>query len=216
MQFNQNAHPTVTSEQWKILVQAAQDKAKLAELFDQNRDRLKRIVSSSMDRRVQGRMDASDVLQETFIEAFGRVHEYLAAPSVSLFVWLRFLAKQRLALMHRQHMGVQARDARRDLPLPEGANGHAAVSELAAQLAARLTTASAALSRKELGLNIHNALDKLDEKSREIQLLRHFEQLTNCESAEVLQISPTATHNRYIRALERLKRMLSPIAGSDA
>lgn len=216
MQFNQNAHPTVTPEQWKILVQAAQDKAKLAELFDQNRDRLKRIVSSSMDRRVQGRMDASDVLQETFIEAFGRVHEYLAAPNVSLFVWLRFLAKQRLAMMHRQHLGVQARDARRDMPLPEFANGHDAVSELAAQLAARLTTASAALSRKELGLNIQNALEKLDDKSREILLLRHFEQLSNSESAEVLQISPTATHNRYIRALERLKRMLNAIAGSEA
>lgn len=216
MQFNQNTHPTVTPEQWKILVQAAQDKAKLAELFDQNRDRLKRIVSSSMDRRVQARMDASDVLQETFIEAFGRVHEYLATPNVSLFVWLRFLAKQRLAMMHRQHLGAQARDVRRDVPLPSAANGLAAVSELAAHLAASLTTASAALSRKELGLNVHLALDKLDDKSREILMLRHFEQLSNCESAEVLNISATAACNRYIRALERLKRTLNSLGGSDA
>ena len=83
MQFDQSAHPSLTTEQWNLLAQAAQDKAQLAELFNQHRDRLKRIVSSCLDQRVQGRLDASDVLQETFIEAYGRVHEYLAEPKVS-------------------------------------------------------------------------------------------------------------------------------------
>ncbi len=212
MQFDQNTHPTVTPQQWQILVQAAQDKAQLAELFDENRERLKRIVSSSIDHRLHSRMDASDVLQETFIEAFSRIHEYLAKPNVSLFVWLRFLAKQRLAIMHRQNLQVQARDARRELSLDEDQGSKGA---LAAQLAGRLTTASATLSRKELKLEIQSALDRLDSKSREILMLRHFEQLSNVESAEVLQISTTAACNRYIRALERLKGMLNLSLGTD-
>lgn len=215
MQFDQSAHPSLTTEQWNLLAQAAQDKAQLAELFNQHRDRLKRIVSSCLDQRVQGRLDASDVLQETFIEAYGRVHEYLAEPKVSLFVWLRFLAKQRLAMMHRQHLSVQARDVRRDRPLLwDEENRHSSVL-LATQLAARLTTASATLSRKELRLQIQDALNKLDEKSREVLLLRHFEQLSNVETAEVLAISSTAACNRYVRALERLKHLLNAPEASD-
>ncbi len=215
MQFDQSAHPSLTTEQWNLLAQAAQDKAQLAELFNQHRDRLKRIVSSCLDQRVQGRLDASDVLQETFIEAYGRVHEYLAEPKVSLFVWLRFLAKQRLAMMHRQHLGVQARDVRRDRPLLWDDENRRSSVLLATQLAARLTTASATLSRKELRLQIQDALNKLDEKSREVLLLRHFEQLSNVETAEVLAISSTAACNRYVRALERLKHLLKAPEASD-
>ena len=209
MQFDQSAHPSLTAEQWSLLVQAAQDKAQLASLFNEHRERLKRIVSSSLDHRVQGRLDASDVLQETFIEAYGRIQEYLAQPNVSLFVWLRFLAKQRLGMLHRQHLNVQARDVRRDRPLQwEDEHRHSSCL-LATQLAARLTTASAAFSRKELRLQIQDALHKLDDKSREVLLLRHFEQLSNVETAEVLGISTTAACNRYIRALERLKQLLN-------
>jgi len=215
MQFDQNTHPTVTPQQWQILVQAAQDKAQLAELFYENRERLKRIVSSSIDHRLHRRMDASDVLQETFMEAFSRIHEYLANPNVSLFVWLRFLAKQRLTLMHRQNLQVQARDVRRELSLEAVEDDRQSKVALAAQLAGRLTTASASFSRKELRLEIQSALDRLDFKSREILMLRHFEQLSNVESAEVLQISTTAACNRYIRALERLKGMLSQSLGTD-
>ena len=215
MQFDQNTHPTVTPSQWKILVQAAQDKERLAQLFNEHRDRLKRIVGSSIDHRLNSRMDASDVLQETYMEAFSRIHEYLAKPNVSLFVWLRFLAKQRLSIMHRQNLHVQSRDARRELSLESIEDTRRSKVALAAQLAGRLTTASASFSRKELKLEIQSALDRLDAKSREVLLLRHFEQLSNVESAEVLQISTTAACNRYIRALERLKGMLNLSLGTD-
>ena len=85
MQFDQNTHPTVTPQQWQILVQAAQDKERLAELFNEHRDRLKRIVGSSIDHRLNSRMDASDVLQETFMEAFSRIlalHRQGHAPDI--------------------------------------------------------------------------------------------------------------------------------------
>lgn len=202
----------IAAQQWELLKQASRDSVLLGELFGQHRDRLKRIVNAGLDHRVRVRMDASDVIQETFLEAFARINEYLETPEVSLFVWLRFLAKQRLAMLHRQHLHVQARDARRELPFEWIVEGHGSRLQLAAQLAAKLTTASVALARKELKREIQLALDKLDGKSYEVLMLRHFEQLSNAESAEVLHISPTAACNRYIRALERLRKLLdSPL-----
>jgi RNA polymerase sigma-70 factor (ECF subfamily) len=216
MHLDRDRTPTTRSHQWQALLNAAKDKAHLAEVFNESRDRLKRIVNASIDRRVQGRIDASDILQETFLEASGRIDEYLAAPNVSLFVWLRFLAKQQLTRMHRRHLQVQARDVRRERPLPAPGENYESAVALAAELAARLTTASAALSRKELKVEIQAALDRLDSKSREVLLLRHFEQLSNTECAEVLQLSPTAACNRYVRALERLKQTLGRLEGSEA
>ncbi len=200
--------PTLTSEQWNILVRAAQDEAELAKLFDGFRDRLKRIVSASIDQRLSRRIDASDILQETFVEASTRINEYLAKPNVSLFIWFRFLAKQRLAIMHRQNLSVQARDVRREIHFGATLSNSQSNAMLAMQLAARLTSVSATISKKELRQSVQLALDKLDDKSREILLLRHYEQLSNAESAEVLQISTTAASNRYIRALEKLKVLL--------
>ena len=203
-----NANTPTQSDQWREKVERARDTSHLGELFAESRERLKRIVAASIDSRVQGRIDASDVLQETLLEASNRIEEYIAAPNVSLFVWLRFLAKQQLTIAHRRHLNVKARDARRDQPLNLFGEGSGSAVVLAAQLAARLTTASAALSRKELQREIQSALAQLDEKSREILMLRHFEQLTNIETAQVLSISSTAACNRYVRALERLKQIL--------
>ncbi len=198
------------SEIDQLVELATRNSVQLGAIFGQHRERLKRIVSASLDPRVKVRVDASDVIQETFLEAIARIDEYLKVPRVSLFVWLRFLAKQRLALLHRKHLRVQGRNARRELAIDWGVENHSSRVQLAVQLAAKLTTASAALSRKEGKRKIESALEKLDGKSREVLMLRHFEQLSNVESAEVLQISPTAACNRYVRALERLKKLLDP------
>ncbi len=213
MRSNLDANPPPPSDRFKDRIPKARDNSQLGEIFEESRERLKRIVAASIDTRVQGRIDASDVLQETLLEASRRIEEYNAAPTVSLFVWLRFLAKQQLMMAHRRHLNVKARDARRDLPLHSFGEGSGSAVALAAQLAARLTTASAALSRKELQREIQSSLAQLDEKSREILMLRHFEQLTNIETAQVLSISSTAACNRYVRALERLKLIL--VKGND-
>ncbi len=191
----------------------AQGNVQLCERLDRHRERLRKIVAATMDQRLHARLDASDVIQETFLEAMARIEEYRAEPRVSLFVWLRFLAKQRLAILYRQHVLAQVRDVRREVSMQRESNCDSTARALAAQVAARLTTASATLRKKELQCQIQSALGKLDDKSREMLILRHFEQLTNQETSEVLQISTTAACNRYVRAIERLKRMLFDVAG---
>ena len=92
----------------------------MADLFARHHERLRRMVRLRLDRRLQGRIDPSDVLQEAFLDVFQRQAEYLADPKMPPFLWLRFLTGQRLLALHRRHLGVQMREAGREVSLQEG------------------------------------------------------------------------------------------------
>jgi RNA polymerase sigma-70 factor (ECF subfamily) len=192
---------------------ASGDSAALAELFGEFRDRLKRMVRLRMDRRLQGRLDPSDVLQEAYLDLARRAAEYLTNPTVPFFLWLRLLTGQRLLLLHRHHLGTQMRDAGLEVSLAPGAMPQATSVSLAAQLLGRLTSPSLAAQRAEMQVKLQEALNSLDPLDREVLALRHFEELTNAETAEVLGLQKTAASNRYVRALKRLKDVLRSIPG---
>jgi RNA polymerase sigma-70 factor (ECF subfamily) len=84
---------------------------------------------------------------------------------------------------------------------------------LAAQLLGKFTSVSAAAVRAELQVRLQTVLNGLDPLDREVLALRHFEELSNAETAEVLGIGKSAASNRYIRALKRLKEILSTMPG---
>jgi RNA polymerase sigma-70 factor, ECF subfamily len=184
-----------------------------AQLFARFRPRLRQIVRLRLDRRLQGRLDPSDVLQETYLDFARRVPEYVRNPSMPFFLWLRFLAGQKLIDLHRQHLGAQMRDAGQEVSLYRGALPQASSLSLAAQLMGRLTSASQAAIRAELQTRVQETLNSMDPMDREVLTLRHFEMLSNDETAAVLDISKTAASNRYIRALKRLKDMLTGLPG---
>jgi RNA polymerase sigma-70 factor (ECF subfamily) len=118
----------------------AGDPHALAELFDKHRPRLRRMVKLRMDRRLLGRLDPSDVLQEAFLDVFKRQSEYLDESRVSPFLWFRFLTGQRLLALHRMHLGTQMRDAVREVAIQRGAMPEADSISLANLLLGRLTT----------------------------------------------------------------------------
>jgi RNA polymerase sigma-70 factor (ECF subfamily) len=118
-----------------------------------------------------------------------------------------------LAILHRQHLGVQARDAGRELSLHRGPYPQATSISLAQQLLGRMTSASQAAVRAELQTRLQVVLNGMDVIDREVLALRHFEELTNAEPAEVLGIQKSAASNRYIRALKRLKEILDSMPG---
>jgi RNA polymerase sigma-70 factor (ECF subfamily) len=192
---------------------AAGDERSLTELFTRYRSRLKRMVKLRLDPRVRGRVDPSDVVQEAFLEICQKLTAYLHERKVPFYLWLRLMTGQKLALTHRQHLGVQARDADREISLYRGALPEASSAALAAQLLGKLTTPSQAAVKAELKLRIQEALNNMEPLDREVLTLRHFEQLSNAETALVLGITPTATCNRYVRALERLRGILSGMPG---
>lgn len=186
----------------------------LNELFGEHRERLRRMVRLRMDQRVQGRIDASDVIQEAFVEAAQRIDEYRQQKDVSPFVWLRFLTAQKLVQLQRRHLGVQGRAVQREIR-PGGGVPNATSAVLAAQLVGNLTSPSRAFAKEEQRMQVQEALDSLDVIDREVIALRHFEQLSNAEVAEVLELAPDTAYKRYIRALRRLKQTLNFDAESN-
>jgi RNA polymerase sigma-70 factor (ECF subfamily) len=178
------------------------------ELFRRHRHRLHRMVQLRLSPVLRSRVDASDVIQEAFIEAWRRLDDYLKAPKVPFFLWLRFLTRQKLFAIHNRHAGVKARDPRREVSLYEGTVPEASTEALAFGLMGQLPSPSEAVDRAELQLRLQEGLDALEPEEREIIALRHFEQLTSAEAARELKISEAAAAKRYLRALRRLKGLL--------
>ena len=185
----------------------------LAELFTRYRPRLRRMVKLRLDPRVQGRVDPSDVVQEAYLETARQLPGYVRDPKLPLFLWLRLVTGQQLALTHRRHLGVQARAAGREISLFRGALPEASSAALAAQLLGKMTSPSLAAAKAELKVQIQEALNRMDALDREVLTLRHFEHLTNAEVAAALDLTETAASNRYVRALERLRGVLARTPG---
>lgn len=208
------SEPEEPSEPDDLLRRAAGgDSEALGKLWNGQEKRLRRMVRLRLDRRLQARVDASDVLQETFIEAAERLAEYLRDPRMPFALWLRFLTGQKLTAMHRRHLGTEARDAAREVSLFHGALPEASSACLAAQLIGKVTAPLEAAIRAEMKARVQDALNSMDPMDREVLALRHFEQLSNHETAEVLGISTSGASSRYLRALKRLKEILGQVPG---
>jgi RNA polymerase sigma-70 factor, ECF subfamily len=203
-----------SSETRQMLERAAHgDGSALSELLARHRERLRRMVALRMDQRLQGRIDASDVIQEAYLEAWTRLAEYLRSPTMPFFLWLRFLAAQRLVTLHRKHLGAQMRDPGVEIALDHGGMPEASSMALAAQLLGQDTRPSEAAVRAEMRVRLQEALNGMDPVDREVLALRHFEQLSRAEIAHLLGMREAAISKRYIRALRRLKDLLSSLPG---
>jgi RNA polymerase sigma-70 factor, ECF subfamily len=191
----------------------AGDQQAASALFVRFHDRLLRMIHLRMDQRLKGRVDSEDIVQEAYLDAAKRLKDYAARPSMSFFLWLRFLTAQKLVDAQRHHLGVGKRDAGQEVSLYRGPMPEASSASLAAQLLGMLTSPSMAAIRAETQIKVQQVLNVLDPIDREVLVLRHFEHLTNGEAAELLGISPAAASKRYITALKRLKTILSGIPG---
>ena len=189
------------------------DQQVLTDVWSRHLERLKRVVKLRMDRRLQGRVDPSDVLQEAFIDFANRAAEYVERPEIPFFLWLRYLTGQRLQLLHRYHLGAQMRDAGREVSLHRGSMPQATSVSLAAQLMGRFTSVTRAVQRAEMQLILQEAVNAMEPIDREILALRHFEELSNVETAQVLGIQPSAASSRHVRALKKLRETLRNTPG---
>ena len=171
------------------------------------------MVELRLDPRLRGRLDASDVVQEAFLDVAGDLDAYLADPTLPPLLWLRLHVGRRLTRLHRQHLGTKMRDAGQEISLDHGALPQASSAALASMLLGQLTSPTQAAERAERMLRVQEALNSLDPIDREVLALRHFEQLSRAEAAQVLGISQEAGAKRYFRALKRLKDILATMPG---
>jgi len=193
-----------------------QDHEVVGELFMLYRDRLWRMLFVRLDRRLASRVTPDDVLQETFLDVAKRIGEYIADPAVPFYVWLRFLAIQRMQMAHRAHLGAQMRDVSQEVSLPAAGAALASAESMAGQMVSHMTSPSQAAIRHELQDRLRAALEEMDPLDREVLALRHFEELGNNEVAELLGISKNAASKRHVRALVRLREILGGPEGATA
>ncbi len=197
------------------LLEAARngDEGALAALVERHRERLELMVGLRMDRRLQGRVDPADVVQDAYLALRGKFAQYCADPHLPFFLWLRLEVGQKLVDLHRFHLGTQMRDAGQEVSLHRGPLPPVTSLSLAEHLLGKLTPASHAAMRAELKLRVQEALNSMDPNDREVLILRHFEEMSNSETAQVLGIKPSAAVNRYVRALKRLKEVFKGMPG---
>jgi RNA polymerase sigma-70 factor (ECF subfamily) len=188
---------------------AAGDRDALGALVTLHDGRIARMIGARLDPRLRERLDPADVLQEIHLEATRRAPGYFAGPRLPWFLWLRLLAGQTLAGVHRHHLGVQARDPRREeRRRPAGLGPDPTSSSLADRLVADVTSPSGQAIRGERQASVEQALEALGPLDREVLVLRHFEAMSNEEAATMLGVAPAAAAKRYFRALGRMQAVL--------
>jgi RNA polymerase sigma-70 factor (ECF subfamily) len=181
----------------------------IGELLDRHREALRRMVSLRMDRVLRQRVDASDIVQDALIEANRRLQDYLRDPQLPFRLWLHQIARDRLIDAHRRHRVAARRSLDREQPLAVLATLDHSTLDLAAQLCDRELTPAAAAARHEIERRFQAALEELEDNDREVILMRHFEQLSNQETAQALGLSEPAAGMRYLRAVRRLRALLA-------
>jgi RNA polymerase sigma-70 factor (ECF subfamily) len=196
----------------------AEDSAETLQLLDQFRaaqptafktletqyaEFLLRIVELRMDPRLRARFDPADVVQESLLEIFRRLDDYLERRPMPFRLWLRQTTLERLQKLHRDHLQTQRRTVGREVALPDHTSW-----ALAQCLQSRGLSPSGQVSQDESVRRVREVLAELPEADREILLQRTVEGLSNGEIAFQLGVSAEAVSKRYGRALLRLGKRL--------
>jgi RNA polymerase sigma-70 factor (ECF subfamily) len=191
-----------------LLDQAQQgDREARERLLGKYRERMRRMIALRLDRRLAARVDPSDVIQESLVEADRLLSDYLKERPVPFYLWLRHIAWQRLIMTHRQHLDTGKRSVKREEQQPDQLSDES-MAELARRLLARGSSPSAGLLRQENKERLESALLQLSERDREVLVLRYLEQLSLREVATILGIKEGAVKLRQLRAVERLGSLL--------
>jgi len=176
-------------------------------LLGEHRSPVHRLVQLRLDRKVQQRVDVSDVVQEVLVEASNRLQAYLENPEMAFHLWLRQIAWDHIIDTYRRHRGSAKRSMDREQPLVSAVPDQSTV-ELALQLCDPGMTPAAAAAQYEIARKVEATIELLGDQDREIIVMRHFEHLTNLEIAEALGLNPPAASMRYLRAVRRLRQLL--------
>ncbi len=179
-------------------------------LLARYRSRLRRLVSLRMDRRMAGRVDPSDVVQETLAKAAERLPAYAASRPLPFYPWLRQLAIERLVEVHRLHIQAQRRSVLRENEFALGLSD-TGKSSLARCFVALSGSPSSAMQQLELVEQAQSIVERLPDRDREVLVLRYLEQLTTKDAAAVLGISQNTFAQRHLRALHRVRQMVAEI-----
>jgi len=200
-----------SDDQTETLLDGARagDSDAVNKLLEKHRRSVRRLVEMRLDRKVQQRVDVSDVVQDVMVEASGRLEKYLDDPVMAFHLWIRQIAWDRIIDTYRRHRVSAKRNMDREQPIAVHAGSDQSTMELAVQLRDPRLTPAAAATQREIAGKVEAVIELLNEQDQEIILMRHYEHLSNLEIAEVLKLNPPAASMRYLRALRRLRLLLT-------
>jgi RNA polymerase sigma-70 factor, ECF subfamily len=195
---------TDSAETRRLLERIEQgEKAAFELLFARHGADILQLAERRLDARVRARIDASDIVQETYLEASRLLNDFLTRRPMSFSLWLLKTAHQRVAKAHRCHLEAAKRSVRREIPLPEGSS-----TRLGRTIVGIGASPSSAVGHQERAQRVRQALAQLHDGEREVILLRIFEGLTCREVARVLDVTAEAAQKRYARGLVKLRAFL--------
>jgi RNA polymerase sigma-70 factor (ECF subfamily) len=196
------------SEDQLIELAATGDASAVKTLLEQHRERLLHMVAVRMDPRVVQRLDASDVVQDSLLEAHEKFAEYAGTRPLPLYPWLRQIAWQHLMHAHERHIHTKKRSVVREQASVVMLSDDS-VQGLVEHLVDSQTSPSGKVMREELQQRIRGALADMSPRDGDILVMRYLEHMSIDEIAATLQISENAVHMRQLRALQKLRESLS-------
>jgi RNA polymerase sigma-70 factor (ECF subfamily) len=192
------------------------DESAVNALMDQHRNSLRQLIRMRLDQKIQRRVDVSDVVQDVLVEANRRLQRYLNEPIMPFHLWLRQIAKDRIIDAHRRHRVSAKRSVDREQQLAPPRGYDQSSVHLASLLGDNQLTPAAAAVQQELAQRVEEAIAQLEERDCEIIVMRHYEHLSNQEIGEVLNLSEPAASMRYLRAIRRLKKLMTEQMPDDS
>jgi RNA polymerase sigma-70 factor, ECF subfamily len=194
----------------RLLLQArAGEPLALGKLLELYRSYLSLLARLQIGRRLQGKVDAADLVQDTFLGAHQGWGRFRGTTEGELLSWLRRILAARTADLMRHYLGSQRRDVRLEREL--AAELEQSSQDLDGGLLAKEDSPSKQVARREQGVILADALALLPEDYREVLILRHLEGLTFPEVAQRLGRTLDAVKKVWTRALVRLRRSLKEI-----
>jgi RNA polymerase sigma-70 factor (ECF subfamily) len=175
----------------------------LDQLLAQHRAYLHQVIDMHLDDQTRRRVDTSDVVQETQLEAAGRIADFLRRQPMPFRVWLRKTAHERLRKLRQQHVAAKKRSVRREVALP-----YRSTCQLAQRLLGGGSTPSERIVRRELADQVRRAIGELEELDREIVLMLDIEGLSSPQVGYVLDVEPATVRRRHARALLKVHKIL--------
>src|SRR5271166_2848946 len=187
------------------------DRAALGQLLERYRSYLSLLARVQIGRRMQGKLDVADVIQETYLEAHRGVGQFRGSTEVQFLAWLRQILVGILANQVRRYFGTKRRDVRLERELQDDLSRSSAC--LGSGMIASQSSPSAQASRREQAVLLADAMEELPEDYREVIILRQLEGLSFSQVALRMGRTEDSVKNLWARALVRLRRLLEVLDG---
>jgi len=198
------------AEMATLIQQAQQDDGARGALLEKYRAYLELLARIELGRRLQAKVDAADVVQETFLQAHRSFSTFRGGSEEEFIAWLRKILSSKLVDLIRHFVGTRGRDVRRERDFEINLDQSSQAFDRGVM--AFQCSPSEHLAQQELRTAFATALSRLPDEYREVIVLRHFEELPFAEVAERMGRSVDSVQKLWIRGLARLRQLVEHTA----